>query len=183
VGPPPRSHTVPPLICSSSERRPEPASRSRRAVDQCEILELLDVRALEALLARNPHAPGAPLLAAVLAEHTAGSTATWSDLEELCLAISRAAGVPAPEVNAFIDPGDGEPPIRVDFVWRERRVVVEADSRRHHLTGRAFEDDRRRDQRLHLAGWRPLRVTFRQLERERERIAATLQGLLMVRPG
>jgi hypothetical protein len=98
-----------------------------RALDQAEILEIFDLTALHDQLARNPHHPGTPTLTAILASHTAGTTVTWSDLEELCLAVARAAGVPPPEANAFVDPGDGEPPIRADFVWRDQRVVVEAD--------------------------------------------------------
>lgn len=150
-----------------------------RALDQAEILEVFDLNALNDQLARNPHHPGAPVLKAILASHSAGSTVTWSDLEELCLEVTRAAGVPAPELQAWVDPGDGEPPIRPDFVWRAQRVAVEADGFGTHKTRRAFEDDRRRDQRLISAGWRPVRVTQRQLQTERLRIAALLTDLLM----
>jgi hypothetical protein len=129
-------------------------------------------------LERNPHHPGAGTLSAILATHIAGMTATWSDLEELCLEATRAAAVPQPEVNAWIDPGDGEPAIRVDFVWRRQRVAVEADSHRFHRTRTALENDTRRDQRLTRAGWRPLRLTYRQLANERARIAALLIALL-----
>ncbi len=95
--------------------------------------------------------------------------------------MTRAAGVAPPELNVFVDPGDGEPSIRPDFVWRAQRVCVEADGFGVHKTRRAFEDDRRRDQRLIRAGWRPVRVTQRQLQRERARISALLLGLL-IRP-
>jgi very-short-patch-repair endonuclease len=86
--------------------------------------------------------------------------------------------VEPPQLNAYVDPGDGEPPIRPDFVWRAQRVVVEADGFGTHKTRHAFEDDRRRDQRLISAGWRPVRVTQRQLKDERARIAALLIDLL-----
>jgi hypothetical protein len=149
-----------------------------RALDQAEILEVFDLTALDDQLARNPHHPGAPILKAVLEEHTAGTTVTWSHLEELCLEVTRAAGVQPPEVNGYVDPGDGDLPIRPDFVWRAQRVVVEADGFGTHKTRRAFENDRRGDQRLISAGWRPVRVTQRQLERERTRIAGLLIELL-----
>ena len=119
-----------------------------RALDQAEILKVFDLRALHDQLDRNPHHPGAPILKAILATHTAGTTVTWSDLEELCLEVTRAAGVDQPELNAWVDPGDGEPPIRPDFVWRAQRVTVEADGFGVHKTRWAFENDRRRDQRL-----------------------------------
>ena len=110
--------------------------------------------------------------------HTAGTTVTWSHLEELCLEVTRAAGVDPPELNAYVDPGDGEPPVRSDFVWRSQQVTVEADGFGFHKTRQAFEDDRRRDQRLIRVGWRPVRVTQRQLKDERARIAALLIDLL-----
>jgi hypothetical protein len=81
-----------------------------RALDQAEILEVFDLNALEDQLDRNPHHPGAPILKAILAEHAAGTTVTWSHLEELCLEVTCAAGVEPPEVNAWVDPGDGNRP-------------------------------------------------------------------------
>lgn len=149
-----------------------------RALDQAEMLQVFDLNALRDQLDRNPHHPGAPALRAVLDEHIAGTTVTWSDLEELCLEVTRAAGVQPPEVNVYVDPGDGEPPIRPDFVWRAQRVTVEADGFGSHKTRHAFENDRRRDQRLIRAGWRPVRVTDRQLRQERGRIVALLIDLL-----
>jgi hypothetical protein len=149
-----------------------------RALDQAEMLEVFDLNALNDQLQRSPHHPGAPILKAVLEEHAAGTTVTWSELEELCLEVTRAAGVQPPELNAYVDPGDGEPPIRPDFVWRAQRVTVEADGFGSHKTRHAFEDDRRRDQRLIAAGWRPVRITERQLRNERDRIVALLIDLL-----
>ena len=149
-----------------------------RALDQAEMLEVFDLDALKDQLDRNRHHPGAPVLKAILEQHTAGATVTRSHLEELCLTVTRAAGVEPPEVNAYVDPGDGEPPIRPDFVWRAQRVAVEADGFGSHKTRYAFEDDRRRDQRMTSAGWRVVRITERQLKNERARIAALLVDLL-----
>jgi hypothetical protein len=149
-----------------------------RALDQAEMLEVFDLNALMDQLQRNPHHPGALILKAVLEEHTAGSTVTWSRLEELCLEITRVAGVALPELQAYVDPGDGEPPPRCDFVWRAQRVIVEADGFGSHKTRYAFEDDRRRDQRLTRVGWRVVRVTDRQLRFERARIVALIVDLL-----
>lgn len=98
-------------------------------------------------------------------------------LEERFLALSRAAGLPDPDVNAFIDPGDGEPAIRVDFAWPERRLAVEADGRETHLTHQAFERDRRRDQRVTAAGWRIVRTTWRQIRVTPAQLQQTLRTL------
>jgi predicted transcriptional regulator of viral defense system len=152
-----------------------------RALDQAQILEVFDLRALRDQLDRNPRHPGASRLNAILDSHTAGTTVTWSELEELCLEVTRAAGVERPEVNAWVDPGDGEPPVRADFVWRAQRVTVEADGFGSHKTRWAFENDRGRDQRLFRVGWLPVRVTDRQLREERERFTELLIDLLSTR--
>lgn len=149
-----------------------------RVFDQAEIVGLLDGRALNDQLTRNKSRHGVPIVQAILAEHYIGSTPTWNDFEEAFLALCDDAGCPRPEVNVLIDPGDGEPALRVDFVWRELRVIVETDGHATHSTRRAFETDRRRDQRLTAAGWRVIRVTWRQLSRERVQVAQTLLALL-----
>src|SRR5262249_22029821 len=136
-----------------------------RTFDQAEIIEVFDLRALEDQIERNRTRPAARLVRAVLDEHYVGTTATWSELEERFLALVREAGLPRPEVNAWVILPDGGPPIRGDFVWRAEKVIVETDGHRTHRTRQAFEGDRRRDQRTSAALWRPVRTTWRQLER------------------
>jgi hypothetical protein len=148
-----------------------------RACDQAEILQLFDLYPIEDQLRRHPRRAGAPKLRAILDEHHIGQTPTWSVLEERFLALTRAAGLPDPEVNAFIDPEDGEPAIRVDFAWREQRLAVEADGRATHFTHQAFERDRRRDQRVTAAGWRIVRTTWRQIRVTPAQLQETLRRL------
>jgi very-short-patch-repair endonuclease len=109
----------------------------------------------------------------------AGSTFTWSELEECFLALVRRAHLPQPRVNEWIVLPDGEPAIRGDFVWRAQRLVVETDGVRTHRTRRAFELNRRNDQRLTLFGWRPLRLTQRQLTTEPRRVEQMLTSLVL----
>jgi Transcriptional regulator, AbiEi antitoxin/Protein of unknown function (DUF559) len=149
-----------------------------RAYDQAEILELFDLRALHDQLARNNGRHGLAVVRTILAEHYPGTTATWSELEERFLALIRSAGVPAPEVNAWVVPDDGEPAIRVDFMWRPRGLIVETDGMTFHHTRRGFQTDRRRDQRLTLAGWRVVRVTWGQLTGEPARVGELIRALL-----
>ena len=66
----------------------------------------------------------------------------------------------------------------VDFTWPDGRLMVEADSIRHHGTRAAFERDRRRDQQLTAAGWRVVRFTWRQVDETPAEVAATLRSLL-----
>ncbi len=46
------------------------------------------------------------------------------------------------------------------------------------IPARLLSRDRRRDQRLSLIGWRPIRVTWRQIDNEAARLAATIAALL-----
>ena len=149
-----------------------------RAYDQAEILESFDLSALERQIQRNRHRLGAGLVRAVLDEHYVGSTATWSKFEEAFLKLTRDAGLPDPEVAVWVVPDEREPALRVDFLWRKQRLIVETDGHRTHRTRQAFERDRRRDQRLMLAGWRFIRVTWRQLTRQPRQVAAMLEALL-----
>jgi hypothetical protein len=162
-----------------------PRRSLERAFDQAEVMKVFDLRAIESQLERNPCHRGAGAVHAVLDEHYIGSTATVNELEEAFLAICRRAGVPDPLVNEWVDLGDGEAPIWADFVWRPQRVIVETDGRAVHGTRQARERDPRRDQRALLAGWQPLRATWRQVMRrpdELERMLPRLVGSRAPRP-
>jgi len=66
----------------------------------------------------------------------------------------------------------------VDFLWRDRRLVVETDGYRYHRGRAAFEDDRERDLKLRSLGYEVVRLSYRQVADEPERIAQTLRDLL-----
>ena len=146
-----------------------------RAYDQAEVLRVLDRDAVEDVLARSSRRPGLATLRAVV-EADRPPALTRSELEKRFLAICSAAALPRPQVNAWV-PLDGGG-IEVDFVWRERRLIVETDSDKFHGTRAAFERDRVRDQRLLLAGWRVARFTWRQIIHDPGGVAETLRGLL-----
>ena len=55
---------------------------------------------------------------------------------------------------------------------------VETDGWGSHGTRQSFESDRRRDQRVGLAGWEPVRYTRRQVLREPDWVARTTAALL-----
>jgi hypothetical protein len=91
------------------------------------------------------------------------------------------ADLPLPEVNVPLTVGDTQ--LEADFLWRSARLIVEADGRYSHLTVTAFEKDRRRDQRLRLAGWEVIRCTWRQVLDDPEELGHTLRTLLSNVPG
>jgi Protein of unknown function (DUF559) len=154
-----------------------------RSFDQAEIAEVLDLEAIQDQLARNPTRPGAKAVNRVLTEHYIGRTPTWSENEEALLAITRPLGIPDPDTNQFMILEDGGPPLRVDFVWRDQRVIVEADSRKWHDTRQRFEIDRQRDQRLVAAGWTVIRTTWKQMTQRPHELRRILLKLLSPAPG
>ena len=68
-----------------------------------------------------------------------------------------------------------------DFAYVEPRLLIELDGRLGHAQLRDFELDRARDQRALAAGWRVVRITWRQLHREGPRIADVLRAALEAR--
>lgn len=143
-----------------------------RAVEQSLILRLFDVRAAQRLIDADPTRPGAATLARIVGALHDEPPLTRSELEGLMRDLCDARGLTRPHVNRFVE-GD-----EVDFYWPARRLVAETDGHRTHGTRAAFENDRARDARLTLLGYRVVRFTHRQLTHERERVAATLHGLL-----
>lgn len=88
----------------------------------------------------------------------------------------RREGIQLPETNVQVDvPGDF---VVADCVWRAQRLIVELDSRTHHLDPVAFEADRARDAALIAAGWRVLRVTWRRLHSDPRALAVQLRSAL-----
>ena len=67
---------------------------------------------------------------------------------------------------------------RLDFAWPRHQVAVETDGWMTHGRRAAFEHDRARDARLLAAGWRTLRVTYRQLRQHPTLVAAQLAAVL-----
>ncbi len=68
--------------------------------------------------------------------------------------------------------------VRPHELEQAMREVVELDGYGAHGTRHAFEDDRERDRLLQLAGFRVVRVTWRQLHQDPMRLARDLRSLL-----
>jgi very-short-patch-repair endonuclease len=96
--------------------------------------------------------------------------------EDAFLAFVERHRLPRPEANVWLTVGRRM--YEVDCLWRAQRLIVELDGRGAHDTARAFESDRAKDRRLRVAGWEPIRVTWRQLHREERELAADLATLL-----
>jgi very-short-patch-repair endonuclease len=97
---------------------------------------------------------------------------TRSELERRFLRICRRHRLPRPEVNAQV----GE--FEVDFLWRDRKLIVETDGWQAHGGRLAFEEDRARDVDLILLGYEVVRFTCRQVMEQPDVVAAKLRTLL-----
>ncbi len=97
---------------------------------------------------------------------------TRSDLETAFLALFAHHRIPAPEVNPKL--GRYE----VDFLWRNEKLIVEADTWTYHRGSVSFESDHARDLDLRGQGFAVLRFTDKQLEAEPSRIAADIRNEL-----
>jgi very-short-patch-repair endonuclease len=139
--------------------------RLERLINEADVLRLYDHLSLPTLLHRYPRRHGSRKLTKALSKRNAGSTFTRSDLEELLIELVDELGLRRPETNVVLAI-DGET-FEIDALWRPERIAVELDSRQFHLTPLAFERDRRRDRKLSAAGWRPVRITWRQLTEDR----------------
>lgn len=101
---------------------------------------------------------------------------TRSELETAFLALCRVHRLPAPEVNVRV--GHHE----ADFLWRDRRLIVETDGYRFHRGRVAFESDRRRDLELRLLGFEVVRVTHAQLTDDPRSVARAIRRLIDLAP-
>jgi very-short-patch-repair endonuclease len=101
-----------------------------------------------------------------------GPDATRSELESRLLGLCRRHRLPQPRVNERVDR------YVVDFLWGERRLIVEVDGWESHRFRTAFEEDRARDARLKLLGYEVLRFTWRQVTSDAPDVAQTIRALL-----
>ena len=125
------------------------------------------------LLLRHPQSRGSKFLRQTLT--TFEPTHTRSELEDCFLAFLSTTDLPPPRINHPLVLGDRT--IVADFFWPEANLVVELDGRETHDTQTAFESDRARDRAAQAAGYRVLRVTWRQLHDEPAQLRDDLYAL------
>jgi very-short-patch-repair endonuclease len=148
----------------------------RKAISEAEVLRVLDHKSVRALIKRCRGRRGVARLRTLMDDIHPETKRTRSEMERRFLHMCERAALPQPEVNVTLDVGGLK--LKPDFLWRDAGLIVEADSRRYHDTNSAFQRDRRREQRLQLAGWRVSRCTWEQVDREPRTLAETIRGLL-----
>jgi hypothetical protein len=133
-----------------------------RAIREAEFLRLPQRPSLEELLLRSPRRHGARRVRTTLEGLSRlRGRGSRSPLEDRFLRFARSADLPMPETNVPLRLGAGT--YEADCLWRAQRLIVELDGHESHRTRSAFEGDRERDRHLQVAGWRVVRITWRQL--------------------
>jgi very-short-patch-repair endonuclease len=97
---------------------------------------------------------------------------TRSEAERRLRALIRAARLPRAVTNTKVAGWE------VDAFWPGEKLVVEVDGFAYHGNRAAFERDRRKDAALVAAGYRVIRITWRQLVDEPHTVVALLARLL-----
>ena len=143
----------------------------RRLLRRSEELEVFDLPEFRSVLERNRgHRGTVPLERAM--EIYEPPRFTRSELEREFLRLLDGAGQPEP-VTAFNVAG-----YELDVYWHELRFGVELDVYATHGAHEPFEEDRRRDEDLKLAGVELTRVTGYRLEHEPRQVMERITRLL-----
>ncbi len=153
-----------------------PARELQQAAAEAEVLRLADASSLARILRRHPGARGAAALRAIVDRAVGPPGITRSELENRFLRFLVRRRLPPPATNVRLRAGGRW--FEADCVWAEARLVVELDGAAAHHTAAAFERDRARDRALQAAGWRVVRITWRQLHDTPDQLARELRALL-----
>ena len=97
---------------------------------------------------------------------------TRSEAERRLRRLIKAARLPRAVTNTRVAGWE------VDAFWPREKLVVEVDGYAYHGNRGAFERDRRKDAALVAAGYRVVRITWRQLVHEPHVVVALLARLL-----
>ena len=150
-----------------------PRDELEAAINKADKLDLIDPDELRDALDATPPRPGVRTLRTILDRHTFTLTDSW--LERRFLPIARAAGLPRPQTQVYVNG------FKVDFYWPGLGLVVETDGLRYHRTPAEQARDRLRDQAHSAAGLTPLRFTRAQVKYEPGHVEATLAAVVATR--
>ena len=139
-----------------------------QAVNAADRLELLATEALRGIVVGLRPRPGMARMRRVLGL----DALTDTGLERKFLAIVRAADLPRPETQVYVNG------YRVDFHWPDLGLVVETDGWRYHRTSAEQATDHRRDQTHAIGGLTTMRFAEDQIRYEPDRVRRTLAAMV-----
>jgi very-short-patch-repair endonuclease len=149
------------------------------AVEQAAVLRVLDVSAVDGILAERRRR-GSRKLNLILESWRRYSPRMRirSRMEAKMLPLLTHHSLPIPETNGMLR--IGRQTFEVDFLWRSQRVVVETDGGRFHDNPLAQERDSQRNQALARAGYRVPRIGWEELRDDPERAIAEIRRFLRI---
>lgn len=148
--------------------------RTRRlegALDRADRRDLLDLASIDHLLNEVRRHPGGRRLRKAIDIYRTPAFSRSSGERALLDLLSRA-GLPRPAVNTYVEGYE------IDLYWAREQFAIELDGWDTHRTRVAFEEDRKRQENLKLAGIEMVRVTGRRLSREPNDLVGRIGGLL-----
>jgi hypothetical protein len=143
--------------------------RLERAVNEADVLDLVDPETLRTALDSYVGMPGVKTLRTLLDRHT--FRLSDSDLEILFRPLAMAAGFALP-LSKHLLMG-----YEVDFFFPDHGLVVETDGLRYHRTPAQQARAVKRDQTHTAAGLRVLRFTHWQIAHEPDEVTAVLRTI------
>jgi hypothetical protein len=153
------------VLCTSLARSALDLARRRPLAESLVVLDaavrVADPGELRAAYDRLAGGPGMTALAGALA---LADPLSESPLESASRGVLLTAGLPAPELQAWVRGGDGRS-YRVDFRWRAQRVVGEADGWGKYVDLDVLRAEKRREDALRDAGLTVVRWTSDELWR------------------
>lgn len=141
--------------------------RLELAIDRADRLDLLDPAAIDRILDDVQGHQGCRRLEKALTIYRENGF-TRSGGEKKMLAVLADAGIRRPAVNNYIEGYE------LDFYWEDEGFAVELDSWEHHRSRRSFEEDRKRQENLTMAGIETIRITGTRLKHEPDRVASRI---------
>jgi very-short-patch-repair endonuclease len=148
-----------------------PSRDLERAYEEAQIQAVVRPAHLRDALQRSSGRRGASAIRKLLAQKVEPAL-TRSEAERRVLALLRSAEIDPTATNARVGPYE------VDFLWSAHRLIVEVDGYAYHSSRDAFERDRERDATLQAAGYRVIRLTWRQVHHRPEAVIARLAQAL-----
>ncbi len=150
----------------------EPPAELMRLITQGIRKNLVDLKAIEATLARHRRRPGVGKLALVLDRYT-DPVDRKSELETSFDAVCRPdPRIPPYETNVH------EGPYEIDCLFRAQRLAIELDGRPFHVALADFDRDRAKDTWLQRRGLRIMRISDFMWDYERSEAIDNLLALL-----
>ncbi len=150
--------------------------RLRAAVDQALREKRTSLAKLHAQVDRSTNRQGRPAMGRLLRELEGLDGPTESALEDEALALIEAAGLPRPKVQQTVVAGRKQ--CRLDLVFVEQRVVIEADGYAWHSGIESFERDRERNNALTARRFRVLHWTWQAIQSRPEELIEQLRVTL-----